>query len=485
MPGTFSKASRPRRPGAYTNFQAATPLRVPPATGTVVCVPLVHDWGPFKTPTLVDSFAEFQAIFGDSTTPGRLAVRQAFQGEGLDDRPGAGGVIVYRFGAAAAAKATRVLQNTTPANALTLTARYEGVRGNRLTVTVQTNALDATKKDVILLLDGNEVERYTWTAVDVTGLVAQINAVSQFVVATQTITGVALGNVTAQAFTGGSDGSTITAGDWASAQAALEFERFGILAPYDLTDGPTLTALASWVNARNLAGQRFITVVGGGAGESVATANARSLSINSPWFINVGGFSVSDATENVGVLTTSQLAPRIAGILAARGERRSMTFARLAGLTMVTSPTSADVDSAFSSGTIVLTRDSDPTAPVHVEKSLTTWTTTSNTAQPYSVYRNPKFVRTMMGLDTDLTDYASAPGLIGELGVNDKTRAAVVARMASLLRDREERGVIRSGWTVGIDQDPPPSDDDEFIALRYGLKFMRSVEQVFNTIVVA
>jgi hypothetical protein len=485
MPGTFSKASRPKRPGAYANFESATPTTVPPSTGSTVCIPVTSDWGPFKTPTRVRSYAEFLATFGDSATPARLAVRQAFQGEGLPGRTGAGQVIVYRTGAPAAAKASRILQNTTPATALTLTGKYEGTRANALTVTVQTNAVDAAKKDVILYYSGTEVERYTWTSTDVTGLAAYINQFSRYVTAVANVSGVALTNVTAQAFTGGNDGATLTATEWTAIMNALEFERFGIFAPYDLTDSSILASLKTWVQNRNAAGQRFMCVVGGGAGDTVSLANARSATLNDPAFVNVGGFSVSDATDSAGVLTTSQLAPRIAGILAARGENRSITFARLAGLTMVTAPTSTEVDQAFAAGTVVLTRDSNVDAPVRIEKGLTTFTTTTDAQRAYKVFSNPKFVRTMMGLEAELTEFAESPGIIGELGVNDKTRAALVAECAAMLRAREEGGIVQSGWSVKIDQDPPPSDDDEFVALRYSLKFLRSVEQVFNTIVVA
>lgn len=485
MPGTFSKASRPRRPGAYVNFEARTPTQVPPASGSVVAIPLTHDWGPFKVPTLVDSYAEFTALFGDSPTPGRLAARQAFQGEGLPGRSGAGGVIVYRFGLVAAAKATKSLTNTTPVAALKLDAKYEGTKGNNLTVTVQTNAVDGTAKDVILYLSGVEVERYTRLATDVAGFATQINQVSRWVVATSLVTGVALTVVTAQAFTGGNDGTPVDASAWTAVMSALEFERFGVFVPFDLIDPAVLASFKTWVANRNAAGQRFMFVCGGTSPDPMATANTRSTTLNDPNIVNVGGFSVTDDTDSTGVLTTSQLAPRIAGIIAARGEDRSITFARMAGLTLLTAPTSAEVDSGFDAGTLVVTRDSNTQAPVRVEKALTTWTTKSDPLRSYTVFRNPKFMRTMMGLETEITQYAEGVGIIGELGVNDKTRLALVAEFSARMHAREEANIVQPGWTVVVDQDPPPSDDDEFVALRYGLKFLRTVEQVYSTIVVA
>jgi hypothetical protein len=487
MPGTFSKASRPRRPGAYVNFEATTPTLIPPASASTVAIPLTHDWGPYKVPTRVNSYAEFLALYGETATPGKLAVRQCFQGEGLPGRPGAGAVIVYRFGLVSAAKATTSLQHSGSIAALRLDAKYEGTRGNTLTATTQANAIDGTAVDVILKLAGAEIERYTRLATDVVGLASIITQFSRYVTATSLVTGTALKTtITNQAFTGGTDGTPVDASAWTTAMSALEFERFGIIVPFDLTDSSVLTSFKTWVQNRNIAGQRFMMVVGGGpTTDTMATANTRSLSLADPAFVNVGGFSVADDTDNVGTLTTSQLAPRIAGILAARGESRSLTFARMANLRLLTAPTSAEVDQAFDSGTVTLTRDSNVVAPVRIEKALTTFASRTDPVRPYVIFRNPKFVRTMMGLETDIIEYAEGVGIIGELGVNDKTRASLVGTFSGMMAAREDANVVQSGWSVGVDQDPPPSDDDEFVAMRYSLRFLRTVEQVYSTIVVA
>jgi hypothetical protein len=49
---------------------------------------------------------------------------------------------------------------------------------------------------------------------------------------------------------------------------------------------------------------------------------------------------------------------------------------------------------------------------------------------------------------------------------------------------REENSAIQPGWTVQVSAQPPPTDDDDFIALDYTFGFGRSVEQVLNTIIV-
>lgn len=493
MPGVFSKNARPKLPGAYFNFEASERTTVQPSTGSTVAIPLTHDWGPFETPTTVTSLAEWHGLFGPSTdTPGYKAVKQCFQGEDVGDASGAGAIIVYRAGAAAAAKATKSLNNTTPAAALTLTARYEGSYGNNLSVTIQDNAANAANDDLIVLLNGIEVERYTYANTNITALVDAINddtTGSDWITATQVITGVALTYVSNSAFASGADGETLVAGDWTAARTALEPHRFSIFAPYDLTDGAIITSTQVWAATLNRAGKRFISVFGGALDETVSTANTRTLLLNDNItidgqdvypghdFINLGVGGVED--DELGTLSTSQLAPRIAGILAQRGEDQSLTFARLGGVTARNFGTEANFITAYDAGTTVLALDSNPDAPVHILKGLTTYVG-GDAAKPYTIYRNPKFVRTMHGIETEASEYA-ANFIVGKATVSDLGRAAVIGHAKALIKTREDRGVLQPGSVVYADPEPAPTEEDEFIAVVYGITFGRSVEQVFNT----
>jgi hypothetical protein len=467
-------------------------VTVPPSVGSVVAVPFTHDWGPLEQAVRLNSFADFTAIFGNSLDqPGYRAVRQAFRGEGVRGRRGAGQVLAYRMGAAAAAKATVTLSNTTPASALKVDAVYEGTRGNDLRVTIQTDPVDATKRDFIVLDGLTEVERIVYDPAVATPLAVlrdAVNAVSDWVRLTVLIDTVPLTPVVSTPLAGGANGATLVALDWTEMTTALEPERFGYFAPFDLTDASILASLKTWAVNLNNKGKRFFVVVGGALNELVATANARSLTFNDPDFINVGVGSVRDdemldASGVAIVLSTSQFVPRLAGILAALGEARSLTGARVQGVTLLNGATEAGIELAFDNGTVVLSRDSDPDAPVHIEKGVTTFTLQTDKNRPYRIFRNPKFVRTMHDLQMEITEWVQS-NVIGQLPVNSKSRSAVIAEMSSRMRLREEGAAIQPGWTVTVSADPPPSDDDEFIALDYFLAFGRSAEQVLSTIVV-
>ena len=495
MPGVFTKASRPVLAGTYFNFLMAQPDIVAPSVGQTVCVAFTHTWGPFKTATLCTSFSDFLAKFGgDPTNPssGYIAVKEAFLGEASADFGGAGAVLAYRMGGTtggagiAASKATKTLQNTTPVVALTLSAKYEGTSGNNLRLTVQDDP--TATNDQLIIADNNGVvlETYVYLDTDINGLAAAINAGSRLVTAVANINGVKLTNIAATPMTGGGDGQTLVAQDYTDVMTALEVQRFGVLVFENLTDIPITTSLKTWAANQQNVGRRFFTVVGGLLNETIATAVARSTSLNHEDFINVGVGSVRDTdTLDINgapvVLSSAQLAPRIAGIVANRGVRMALTFAKLPGLEMIAGADAAGIVTAYDNGVIVLSRSSDAQATVRIEKGLTTYLTKTNTAKPKAIYSNPKFVAVMHGLQQDLGLWADE-NIIGRTTVDDDTRASVLAHVNALLGQYELIGAVQPAWAASVDPVPPPSDDDSFVAFLIACKFGRSTEQVYFSI---
>lgn len=503
MSGTFSKSSLPKRPGAYVNFsgEKAEPVITNPAG--VVAIPVTHTWGPENTPTIVESFGEFVAQFtagGTDTstinesklapdyTNAYIAVKQAFRGEDYLDRNGAQQVIVYRIVNGDTENAARAMQNTASATAVTLTAKYGGTYGNRLKVSVFQNAADSTKNDLVIYDNVNtvELERYTHTKASISALVADINAKSSWVTATAGTTTTALAAVSLVSLTGGTDEAPTT-NDYTDALDALEPYRFSLLAPGNLTDSTVISAIVAWAANLNNKGKRFLTVLGGGSNDDISAAVTRSEDINDdgdndPNFVNLGVGRYLD--DELGILTTAQLVPRVAGILADRGERQNLTFARLTGLDLYDgAPTESQILTAIDNGVVVIARDSNTVSPLRVEKGVTTYTLDTNLDKPYAIYSSPKYLRTMQLLEMEITEWAEG-NVIGRLSINNDTRNYVLGQMRNRLQDRETAGIIQSGWSVNVDSSPAPTSTDEFVALSYSLTFGRSLEQILNTIVV-
>lgn len=487
MSGSFVKSARPTRPGAYFNWLAVQSNPPQPGVEGIVAVPFTSDWGPSEVPVILNSFSDYLNVFGSTTsTLGYRDVYQAFEGEGLPGAGGAGAVLAYRMSGSAAAKATHAFTNTTPAAALTLTAIYEGTRGNSLNVTVQA-AAGLSGIDQILIYDGVtllETYNFSHTSTDVVALAAAINANSDWVTATETISGVPLTYVANVSLTGGLGGESLVTADWTNMLAAIQVQQFAVIgSEWPTADSATMTALLAWIIAMRASGRMFRLVIGGLLNEVSTTALARSASFNHEAVINIGQGSVQDANLNQ-TLSTGMLAPRVAGIVVARGEVQSLTYARFQGLSIIQGATDAEIASAFAGGLIVLARDSNVDAPVRIDKGVTTYTTTTNAAKPYLIYRNPKFIATMDDIQLELTSFGEQQ-VIGKMEVSPSSRAFVRSFVQQLLKAREALGIIQPGWTVDDDFNPPATAQDEFMQFAIGLVFGRSAEQVFFTASVA
>lgn len=495
MAGIFSKANRPKLPGAYINFEAAKAALLPTSPGSAVAIAAVGDWGPTGTAIRCRSEAELRSIYGPSdNTDLYLAARQAFQGEGFDGLGGAGEVVVVRFNGvgAAAVKASKTINKAGGGAAITLKAKYPGTYGNNLS----TEVIDGTTGlDILIVkLNGVDVERYTYAETNITNLAEQI-AESDWVEASGVTSGTALDQSTDGALSGGTNG-TVAAGDWTAAFASLENQPFAVFAAYKMTEISLHASLQAWVEEANAKGKRFFGVIGGArtsdtVAESINTALGRSGENANPNILNVDGVVLKDKINGPStasgevVVGGTELTARVAGILAARGEYASLTLARLADTEIIAGRSASEQLTAFEEGVVTFGRDSHAEAPVHIKSGLSTWTTVEATkALPYKTYRQPKYVRTMHGIETDLTTYVEQE-ILGRRPIDGPTRDAVVSEAKRILQDRERQGVIQPGWMVGIDQDPPPTEEDEFIALVIQLKFGRALEQVFFTISVS
>lgn len=146
--GNFNINQDKIRPGSYMNFTAKKTHASPDSSRGTVAIPLVgYDWGPTGTFIQLDNNAPDaeiaklgRSIYDDNKLI-RL-VRLAFEN--------AIKVYVYIIAGGTAAKITK--------DSLTITAKYAGERGNKITVTSTENVDGGF--DVSVYLDGEEMETY-------------------------------------------------------------------------------------------------------------------------------------------------------------------------------------------------------------------------------------------------------------------------------------------------------------------------------------
>ena len=236
---------KPDLPGSVLNWVGDTQQQVETNENEIAAILGTANWGPKGIETggtaLYQSWPAFIADYGsDLSSPGVLAVYQAFRGQDVAGAGGAGGVYFHRLAGSAAAAATKTLNNSaaTPAPALKLDALYTGSFGNRLSAIVDADPQNASNHRLRLLLDGVEVEKFSYAQTDIAGLASAINArPSRYVKATSLATGTALALTAGTNFTGGDDGATVTPTDYLNAQRSLEFKDFAVVAPAGRSKG--------------------------------------------------------------------------------------------------------------------------------------------------------------------------------------------------------------------------------------------------------
>ena len=479
-----SETVRPKLADVYFDWQAEGRTVLPPSIGGIVALAATSDWGPANTAKLYQSEDEFLAEFSGSDTALRRAVHDAFKGQGVDGKAGAGAVLVYRQATGAAAKAAVTLDNTAAADAITLTAKHPGTRGNAFRFTVQPGSVGTN--ELLILDDALVVERYVHDTTDIAGLVDEINRSSDWFDAALVADGVALAAVSGVAAVGGNDGAVLTGTEWTSTFNALDRERWSIFAAYGLTDATIRASLVAWIALRNSLGARCFAVVGGATGETLVTANARAVAINNSDVLNLGRGTLHLTDEDRDV-STAEFVARYAGARAWRGEARDDIYVRFADVEIVDGPTLSEQEQALDGGTIVFARDTNAAAPVFIREGVTTYTddtqspldSEGNKKKPVALYRRIKNVAIQHGIELEIGDWARSGDVLGDQPVDDKTREIVLGRVRIAYKTREAARIVQPGWTVALDG--PVSDDDDFVAYLHGFHDRPSLRQIFNS----
>lgn len=475
--GSFSSSSLPTAPGFYVNFESVARAVVNGGENGTVLVPFTADWGPENTFVSVTSATQYDALFSSSTNgTGRAAVLGALKGTG--PRAGAARVLCYRMVGASGATASLSLQNAgDTASFVTLTAKYKGARANSWTVTVQANPVDNTKKDLILLENGVEVERFTQLSASTPSEWVSAITSNFFVVTAGTASDV--GNVSGVSFGSipGNSGFSLSQSDWTAFQSGAESQTFNVLGPANLTDATVRGALVTWTIARNTSGQRFMLVIGGAAGETLSAAVTRSTSAANENVVNLGYTDLLDADGNT--ISTAAFVPRLAGVIADAGVTRSITQQRVTDVTLKVVPTNDDIATAYAAGVVMLVSDS---VSPRIHQDMTTYVDNTPT-KPRSEFGKIKSVRTHHQIESDLT-FAANNGWLGGDNVNvPVVQTVILSGISNYLRNLEEAGVIQAGWTVVLD--PEEDSTGDALYLKYGISTVKSIERIFNTIVLA
>lgn len=486
--GVWSATQMPVLPGLYMNFKAAALAAIQPGARGVVAVPVKANWGPIEQFVEVTNPGFINELFSNDSSNEATAYDTIY----FALLGGASKVLAYRLASSAAAAASTILQDTagTPANIMTLQAKYQGTRGNTFKATVKVNPIDSSKTDIDLYEGAALLRTFTFTAGTVQAAVDAVNSDSAniWVVATKLAEGTgSLKTVSNQSFSGGDSGiDGVVAQDYSDWLTALETQNINLLALDGVYDNAIQTSVAAWIRRVRDEGKCVIGVMGGSvagdkAADAIAQATARSAAFNHEGIVNVGtGASLSGVEYS-----SAQVACYVAGLIGGQKLSESITYAATPFNDVTRRWTKSEQEQAVNGGVFLLFTDNKMLVKgARAVNSLITLRQGQNRS-----WKKIRAIRVMDAINMDLQGTAEA-NYIGKVNNTDEGRHSLIGAFKQYMNLLAMDGVIETtGWDVYLDPayygstaTLTPEPDQVFT--KWEARLTDVMEQIFGTFVV-
>ncbi|GKX29191.1 hypothetical protein SH1V18_16710 [Vallitalea longa] len=345
------------RPGAYINFESNTGSFGTMGDRGIVTMPMVMSWGAKKQVMELEPTNNFQEILGYSLLDDELLlIKEAFKC--------ASKILLYRVNGGS--KATKTVEN------LTATAKYEGVRGNDITVRISEDINAKGEFIVTTYLDKSVVYEQTASSIDS----LKSNPYVDF-----TGTG-ALSESAGIVLEGGSDTTPVTQ-DYMDYFTAIEVFDFNTMAlPVD-DDTIKSTAVSFIKRLRNDEGKKIQAVL-----SDYTSADYEGI-------ISVkNGVKLADGT----VIDKVKATAYVAGITAGADVNVSNTYKSYAGAVDVdTKYTNSQIVKALNAGEIVFVANGEK---VVIEQDINTLTSFSS--EKDKSFRKNRVIRVLDSIANDI-----------------------------------------------------------------------------------
>lgn len=442
--GTWTTQNKVR-PGVYINFQTEGGLGLNVGNRGVVAICEPMSWGPVGQVMTVQAGEDTTPYCGyPITSPNALFLQQIFAGTNRTSGPVT--VYLYRPTATSSVAATGTI---TP---LTISANYPGVRGNDITISVVAVPDEESTYTVNTIVDGVVVD--SQTAANVSDLVANDWVSFSGEGALAANAGIPL--------TGGVDG-TVEASAYTPFLTAIEPYKFDILI-YDGSDSTVLSAM-----------QSFIQRIREDNGQYAQLVASFSTPPDSQYIINVqSGLTLPN---NV-TLTANQACWWVGGAEAGASYNESLTYANHP-TAIAPNPvlTSSEVETALTSGQLVMTSDFDT---VHIEQdinSLTTFTPTQG-----NVFRKNRVIRLCNTIANDIHQQFST-SFLGVINNNTEGRNLFKTAIVGYLLTLQSQQAIQN--FTADDVEVLAGNDIDSIVVKLAIQAVDSVEKIYMTVTVS
>lgn len=443
--GTWNSQNKPL-PGVYINVQSRESVNISVGERGTVAIAKALSWGPAgEVMTILPGEALEPYIGYDITNTNALFLREMMKGS--DATSGPSKILLYRLPGTDGAKASASIGD------LTVTALYDGVRGNDITIVITADPDAAGAYDVNTVVDGYIVDSQSIT--DLSQL--QANAWVTF-----TGTGTGITASVGTPLTGGAD-PEISAADYAAYLTAIEPYQFDILA-YDGEESTVIEAMVQFIKRLNESVGRKCQMVAAG---SVAAANSN-------YVIAVqNGVVLGDGTQ----LTAQQAVWWLAGAEAGALYNQSLTYAQYPGA-VAANPKLSDVQAAAAveAGMICFIDTFDV---VKVCTDIDTLTTI--TPKKGAEFKKNRVMRVINQFCNDVYEHFSNY-FIGKVDNNDAGRALLRAWIIGYLNEMQANNGIQNFTAEDVTVEPGQAIDA--VLVNVVIMPVDAIEKIYMTVTV-
>lgn len=439
--GTWSTQNKVR-PGVYIRFGAGNSDALAIGERGTVAICEALNWGPDSTVMTIEAGMDTTALLGypiNSLT----FLREMFKGTNRTDAPKR--VLLYRKAATSAAKATKTIGN------LVATAKYNGTRGNDITIQIVSN-VDTSDYTVNTIVSGVIMDSQNGTTV------ASLSD-NDWVVFSGSG---ALAANAGTALTGGANGTEASTAD-ATFLTAIEAYDFDILA----YDGTSSTVMAAYVT--------FVKRLAEENGKYSQLVCANATAPDTRYVINVvSGVKLEDGTT----LTANQVVWWVAGAEAGAKYNESLTYAQYPGAVEVSSPlTNNQMIAAINAGKLAL---DGVNGVVRIETDINSLVT--YTADIGKVYRKNRVMRLCNSLANDIYSQFSQ-SFIGVVTNNDAGRERFKAAIVGYMIQLQANEGIRDFNPADVEV--LPGTEIDAVVINLSFYALDAVEKIYMTVTVS
>lgn len=442
--GTWTSQNKVQ-PGVYINTKSQGNLPVSIGEKGIVAIAEPLSWGLSGAIQEIIPGEDLKKYIGyDITSPKAVFLREMMKGS--DTTPGPIKILLYRPSGTGGAKAAATI------GGLTVTALYNGIRGNDITIIVSEDPDTEGVYDVSTVIDGTVADEQSVTKISDL-------AANSWVAFSGTGT---FQETVGEPLAGGID-PTVAPTDYANFLQALEPYQFDILV-YDGTNSSVIQAIAL-----------FVKRISENVGQKCQAVMAGAKECNSEWVISVdNGVKLSDGTT----LTAQQCTWWMGGAQAGALYNDSLTYARYPNAVEVTPKlTDTQITQALQDGEIVFI-DNFGTVKVCTDIN----TLTSFTVDKGMEYSKNRVMRVLNQFCNDVYRQFSLY-YIGKVDNNDAGRNLLKGWIVGYLNEMQANNGIQNFVPDDVNVDPGNSVDS--VLVNVALQPVDAIEKIYMTVTVS